>query len=70
MGDLSVMHIVVTGAEGVTVAGVHRYELWLDTASQFPIKVVSRDTQNVIIETVLMEGLEINAASPEAVFKP
>ncbi len=66
----SALRIVVTGTEGTLVAGVHRYELWLDTVSQFPRKVISRDQQDAIIETVLMENLEINIALPEAVFNP
>lgn len=64
------LHLAVTGAGDFAVAGVHRYELWLDTASQFPVKVVSRDQQDAVIETVTMEALEINAALPEALFNP
>lgn len=64
------LHLVVTGADGFVVAEVHRYELWLDTANQFPVKVVSRDQQDAIIETVMMEALEINATLPETLFNP
>jgi hypothetical protein len=42
----------------------------LDTASQFPVKGISRDQQDVIIETVMMEDLEINATLPETLFNP
>lgn len=68
-GRLAV-HFIVTGGSGIEVAGVHRSELWLDTASLFPIKVISRDLQDVIIESVMMEDLEINAKLPEMLFNP
>ena len=64
------LHLAVTGAGSFAVADVHRYELWLDTATQFPVKVISRDPQNGIIETVMMEALEINATLPEMLFNP
>jgi outer membrane lipoprotein-sorting protein len=66
----SALHLVVTGAPGRAVDGVHRYELWLDTASQFPLKVISRNQEDAIIETVTMDALEINAPLPETVFNP
>jgi negative regulator of sigma E activity len=61
---------VVTGAPGRAVAGVHRYELWLDTANQFPIKVISRDEDDAVIETVTMDALEIDVPLPESLFSP
>jgi len=64
------LHLVVTGAPGQAVAGVHRYELWLDTASQFPLKVVSRNQTDAVIETVTMHALEINAPLAETLFDP
>lgn len=64
------LHLVVTGAPGQTVAGVHRYELWLDPASQFPLRVVSRDQADAVIETVVLEDLEVNPPLPEALFNP
>jgi outer membrane lipoprotein-sorting protein len=70
MDGRTVLHLVVTGAEGFAIAGVRRYELWLDTESQFPVKVISRDRQDAIIETVMMEELEINATLPEMLFNP
>jgi outer membrane lipoprotein-sorting protein len=66
----TVLHLIVTGADGFAIAGVHRYELWLDMASQFPAKVISRDRQDAIIETVMMEELEINATLPDTWFNP
>ena len=70
MDGRTVLHLVVTGADGFALAGVHRYELWLDMASQFPVKVISRDRQDALIETVMMEDLEINTALPETLFNP
>lgn len=65
-----VLHLVTTGAPNDEVAGVHRYELWLDTASQFPSKVISRDMHDAILETVTMEAPEINIPLPDAIFNP
>ncbi len=64
------LHFVVTGAEGAAIAGVHSSEVWLDVATQFPAKVISRDIQGNIIETVMMDDLEINAKLPAALFNP
>lgn len=65
-----VLHLSVTGTGDLTVAGVHRYELWLDAASLFPLKVISRDLQDVIIETVHMEDAEINVSLSMTLFNP
>lgn len=64
------LHMVVTGADKFVVGGVHRYELWLDTGNQFPIKVISHDQYNTIIETVIMEAPEVNAQLPDRLFNP
>lgn len=64
------LHMVVTGADKFAVGGVHRYELWLDTGNQFPIKVISHDQYNTIIETVIMEAPEVNAQLPDRLFNP
>jgi hypothetical protein len=64
------LHLRVSGAPGQTVAGVHRYELWLDTTTRFPLKVVSRDQANAVIETVVMDDLEIDAPLAESLFDP
>jgi hypothetical protein len=39
-------------------------------SSQFPVKVVSRDQEDAVIETVLMDDLEVNASLPESLFNP
>jgi len=56
------LHLVVTGA--------HRYELWLDTSSRFPVKVISRNQADAVIETVMMDALEINIPLKETLFNP
>jgi outer membrane lipoprotein-sorting protein len=70
MKDRTVLHFIVRGENGWTVADVHSSEMWLDTASQFPAKVISRDIDGAIIETVMMEALEINEELPEILFNP
>ncbi len=63
-------HIAVTGFDNVTVGHVHRFDLWLDAAHQFPIKIISRDLKGDILETVTMESLELNVPLPESLFQP
>lgn len=70
MGGRTVLHLIVTGAGNFVIAGVHRHELWLDTESQFPVKGISRDIHDAIMETVTMEVLEINKTLPKALFNP
>ncbi len=70
MDGRRVLHLVTTGGGTFTVTGVHRYELWLDTASQFPVKVISRDTHDTILETVIMDQLEVNKPLPDTMFNP
>lgn len=64
------LHLLVTGAADFSVAGVHRYELWLDKVKLFPVRVISRDQQDAIIESVMMQELKINAVLPETLFDP
>jgi outer membrane lipoprotein-sorting protein len=70
MDGRKVVHIVTTGADGVAVDGVHRIELWLDTASGFPAKVVSSDAHGVLLQIVWMTALEVNPPLPDALFNP
>lgn len=65
-----VLYFSVIGAGQLTVAGVHRYQLWLDAASLFPVKVISRDLQDAVIETVRMEDVEIDVPLPMTLFNP
>jgi outer membrane lipoprotein-sorting protein len=70
MNGRTTRHFAVTGAGDFAVSGVHRFELWLDMANQFPTKIISSDQQGNVIETVAMEALEINPALPESLFNP
>jgi outer membrane lipoprotein-sorting protein len=66
----TVHHLSVMGANKFTAYGVHSYELWLDTTSLFPVKVISRNLQDAIIETVHMEDAEIDVPLPMKLFNP
>ena len=66
----TVQHLSVTGANNFTAYGVHSYELWLDATSLFPVKVISRNLQDAIIETVHMEDAEIDVPLPMKLFNP
>lgn len=65
-----VVHFLVSGGEGQTVADVHSSEMWLDTSTQFPLKVISRDLHGDIIETVQLEELTVDEKLPEYLFNP
>lgn len=64
------LHVVVSGAPGHALAGVHRYELWLDPASQFPLRIITRSETGALIETVVLDDLQVNARLPETLFNP
>ena len=64
------IYLAVTGAGNFEIGGVHRYELWLDPESLFPLRVVSRDLRDAVIETVTMDAAEINTALPDSLFNP
>jgi outer membrane lipoprotein-sorting protein len=64
----SVRKLDVTGNADYAVAGVHRYEIWLAPDTLFPLKVVSRDTRDAVLETVIFENMEIDPGLPDALF--
>lgn len=68
--ERATQHIGVTGKNDYTIASVHRYELWLDATTLFPLKVVSRDRNDAVLETVRMDELEIDSALPPELFAP
>lgn len=70
VGGRTMVHLLTTGAGNSTIDGVHQFEMWLDAASQFPAKVISRDARHDILETVTMNALEIDPALPEKMFDP
>ena len=62
------LHVAVTGRDNFSVEGVHRYDLWFETSLLWPLKVSSHDANNELIETVLMDDVEINPAFPDDFF--
>jgi outer membrane lipoprotein-sorting protein len=64
----NVRKLDVTGSGDYSLAGVHRYEVWLAPDTMFPLKVISRDARNAVLETVVFENTEIDPALPDALF--
>ena len=64
----SVRKLDVIGSGDYAVAGVHRYEVWLAADTLFPLKVMSRDARDAVLETVVFENTEIDPALPDALF--
>ena len=60
----------IVGDAGVTVAGVHRYRVWLTHDTMFPLRVESLAVGGSLIETVDMEGVETDVTFPERFFTP
>ena len=58
----------VTGIEDFTVCGIHQYDLWLDKTIYLPLKLVSYDLRERVIEEVLMDDLEIDLDLPDNLF--
>ncbi|GHA19171.1 LolA family protein [Oceanisphaera arctica] len=61
-------HLVVLGPDGP--GEVARYELWLDRASWFPLKVVSSDCRGNRLETVWLEQIELDPVFSDNFFSP
>ena len=57
-------------ATGVSIDGVHRYEVWLEDSHGFPTKVVSYDSNDREMETVMMDALVFNLHFPADFFTP
>lgn len=73
MGDESLsgrqtLLVRVTGIEDFNICGVHRYDLWLDKITYLPLKIVSYDPREEVIEEVLMDDLEIDPDLPDSLF--
>jgi outer membrane lipoprotein-sorting protein len=60
----------IAGAAGASVAGVHRYHVWLAHATLFPLKVESFDAGERLVETVDMSDAAIDVSFPERFFTP
>jgi outer membrane lipoprotein-sorting protein len=63
-------HVIVTGGPDAAVGKVHRYDVWFDEATAFPLKVVSRDSAGREIETVLMQDVVLDPDFPPGFFTP
>ncbi|AOJ74974.1 DUF1571 domain-containing protein [Burkholderia ubonensis] len=71
VGGRTALRVTVTGAPAHAVAGVHRYQLWLDAEDGFPLKVVSfADGDDRPLETVTLDDVEIDVAFPARFFAP
>lgn len=60
----------VAGVAGMTVAGVHRYRVWLGRDTWFPMRVESFDDKDDPIERVDMRDAELDVELPERFFRP
>ncbi|MES1982964.1 MAG: DUF1571 domain-containing protein [Pseudomonadota bacterium] len=60
MNGKTAVHLTVEGDARISVDHVHRYQLWLDQETGFPLKVTSSDLSNKLIETVEMDDIQIN----------
>lgn len=63
-------YLEVTAAPGRSLNGIHRYELWLEPDRLLPLQVVSHDASDQTLESVFMDGWEVNATLPDTVFNP
>lgn len=60
----------IAGGVGATVAGVHRYRVWLARDTMFPLKVESFDAGGNPIESVDMADAALDVAFPARFFNP
>jgi len=58
----------VTGIEDFTICGIHQYDLWLDKMTYLPLKIISYDLLEGVIEEVLMDDLKIDLDLPDNLF--
>jgi len=70
IGGKKAVRLAITGTGKPVAGNVRRYELWLDSISLLPLKVVSRDVNDEIIETVVMDDLSINVKLADELFNP
>ncbi|TQI81707.1 uncharacterized protein DUF1571 [Serratia fonticola] len=66
----TVQHLSITGSTNATVSHVHRYEIWLESRQEFPVKVVSYAADGQILETVVMDAIVFNLRFPPDFFTP
>lgn len=74
LGEESVNHrdtvrLRVIGGAGKKVAGVHRFDLWLDDRTLMPLKVEAYDDHDAPLDIVLMDDLQLDVSLPERTFQ-
>ncbi|MCY1294505.1 hypothetical protein D9M70_438030 [compost metagenome] len=62
--------IEIVGAAAISVAGVHRFQVWLAHDSLFPLRVKSFDVENKLMETVDLTDVAIGVRFAEDFFTP
>ncbi len=68
VGGVPALHVRVTGTGRRAVEGVHRYDLWLDRRSLFPVQAQSRNVDGELLESLSMEDPEIDLVFPDGFF--
>ena len=62
--------IEIAGADAISVAGVHRFQVWLAQDSLFPLRVKSFDTEDKLLETVDLTDVAIGVRFSANFFTP
>lgn len=68
--EFDAVHIVVRGKPHASLGDVHCYEVWLDQRNAFPVRVSSFDAADCLMETVVLEDVEIDPCFPARFFAP
>ncbi|MGE4048341.1 MAG: outer membrane lipoprotein carrier protein LolA [Acetobacteraceae bacterium] len=62
------LHVAVEGELADSLGAIRRYELWLDAANRMPLRVISRDRADTVIEEVWFEELRLDPELPASIF--
>ena len=62
------VHVTVEGNQEFSVEAVHRYQLWLDQTTGFPLKISSYNAAGQLIEVVEMNELQLNPQFQDDLF--
>lgn len=68
VGKRRALHVTVTGTGRKVVDGVHRYDLWLDMRTRFPLRAESRNLRGEPVEAITMDDPEIDVDFPAQFF--
>jgi outer membrane lipoprotein-sorting protein len=69
VGGKEALHVAVSAARGFALDEVSRYQVWLDLATGFPVRVMSHARDGHLIEAVEMEELRIGPQFPDGFFR-